>query len=332
MDGKRHRAQVLEDKPGQMSGTYIGYNDGHPAGYFKNFQTGETGNWKFDGKTQTLSERDKAQLLAESAQRRTLRENELATKHQETAQRIEAFWNKSTEAQEHPYLSNKGVASYGLRIDTHGPLQLEDQQWSKPGNLIVPIRDMEGKILSALSIDENGVKRLAKGGQKHGGHFVLGNIEKDTTLLFAEGYATAATLHELTGKPVVVTIDSGNLPVVAEAYRAKYPDKMLVIAGDNDHKRPIEKNVGLKKAHEAAKSVNGHLLIPKFDSATSGSDWNDLAKLRGKESVKQTLQLGISLAESKEQIRTAAITQELSPQQSPPERQKVRQKSMSLSR
>jgi phage/plasmid primase-like uncharacterized protein len=74
---------------------------------------------------------------------------------------------------------------------------------------------------------------------------------------FAEGYATAATLYELTGLPVIVAFNSGTLPAVAECYQDKYPDKTLVIAGDNDPTKPIEKNVGRLKAQKAAQMVGG---------------------------------------------------------------------------
>ena len=38
-------------------------------------------------------------------------------------------------------------------------------------------------------------------------------------LLIAEGFATAATLHELTGLPAIVAFTAGNLRPVAETYR-----------------------------------------------------------------------------------------------------------------
>jgi len=53
--------------------------------------------------------------------------------------------------------------------------------------------------------------------------------------------------YKLTALPVVVTFHSGNLPIVAKDYREKYPEKLLLIAGDNDHQKPGDKNVGVLK-------------------------------------------------------------------------------------
>jgi putative DNA primase/helicase len=38
-------------------------------------------------------------------------------------------------------------------------------------------------------------------------------------VLIAEGYATAASVHEATGRPVVVAFDAHNLKPVAELFR-----------------------------------------------------------------------------------------------------------------
>jgi phage/plasmid primase-like uncharacterized protein len=99
------------------------------------------------------------------------------------------------------------------------------------------------------------------------------------------------------------------LPTVAEAYREKYPEKNLIIAGDNDHTKPLEKNVGLQKAEEAAKRVGGHTLLPTFEKGSSGSDWNDLVRLKGKDAIRSMLQSGIQLAEMKHRASTQMTEQ-----------------------
>ncbi|MFD2274727.1 hypothetical protein ACFS07_36140 [Undibacterium arcticum] len=42
-----------------------------------------------------------------------------------------------------------------------------------------------------------------KGGQKTGNFHVLGELAGSQTVLFAEGYATVASLHMATGLPVI---------------------------------------------------------------------------------------------------------------------------------
>ena len=130
---------------------------------------------------------------------------------------------------------------------------------------------------------------------------MIGELEDRDKILITEGYATGATLHELTGLPVVVAFHAGNLPTVAEAFREKYPEALLLIAGDDDHNKPSEKNVGRQKAEEAAQKVNGYTLLPAFGKNDSGTDWNDAVKQHGKEVVQHRLKIGITVAEKKHQ-------------------------------
>ena len=69
-------------------------------------------------------------------------------------------------------------------------------------------------------------------------------------ILIAEGYATAATLHEITGHAVACAFTASNLMPVAEALRKKYPDAVLIIRADDDHTE--EGNPGLTNATAAA--------------------------------------------------------------------------------
>lgn len=319
MSGQIQRVSVQGDTPGQKSGSYVGYLDGRPAGYIQNFKTGEQVNWKLNAKLKSLSAVDRARMAAEAAQKRQDRANQLERQHAETAKIVEGHFSQGEPAESHSYLANKGVSAYGLMIDTVGSLILpkddpDGQQWSAKGNLLVPIRDIDGQFLSAQSIDASGKKSLPRGCRKQGGHHVFGEVAASDKILFAEGYATAATLHELTGLPVVVTFDSGNMPGVTEAYREKFPEKNLILAGDNDHSKPLEKNVGLQKAQEAAQKVGGHTLLPTFEKGASGSDWNDLMQSKGKALVSDMLQAGIGIADIKHRAQLA-LAKEKAPKQ-----------------
>ena len=114
--------------------------------------------------------------------------------------------------------------------------------------------------------------------------------------IIAEGYATAADLHEATGLRVIVAFDAGNLEPVAAAMRRKWPDKPLVIAADDDHKLeakvPSLPNTGIVHARQAAQAVDGRMIVPPFSPAekTKGlSDYNDLKQERGKEALADIL-------------------------------------------
>lgn len=312
MNGQFQRVSVQGDTPGQKSGSYVGHLDGRPAGYIENFKTGEQVNWKLNAQLKALSAVDRARLAAEAAQKRQDRANQQERQHAENAKIVEGHFSQGEPVESHPYLASKGVSAYGLIIDTVGSLTLpkndsDGQQWSGKGNLLVPIRDIDGQFLGAQSIDASGKKSLPRGCRKQGGHHLIGDVEASHQILFAEGYATAATLRELTGLPVVVTFDSGNMPGVAEAYREKYPEKNLILAGDNDHSKSIEKNVGLQKAQEAAQKIDGYTLLPTFEKGASGSDWNDLMQSKGKAFVTEMLQSGIAMAVIKHRAQLALV-------------------------
>ena len=55
--------------------------------------------------------------------------------------------------------------------------------------------------------------------------------------------------------PAVAAFDSGNLLAVANALHGRFPDKRIMIAGDDDHK--LENNPGRVKALEAALAAHG---------------------------------------------------------------------------
>ena len=64
-------------------------------------------------------------------------------------------------------------------------------------------------------------------------------------VVIAEGYATAVTLAKHGKGPTLAAYDSGNLLSVANAVHQRYPDKAIVIAGDDDH--ATENNPGREK-------------------------------------------------------------------------------------
>jgi putative DNA primase/helicase len=298
MNGKMQRVPVEGDHHGQTSGAYKGHLDGHPAGFIQNFKTGFKANWKSSQKTAVITPEEQRQLSKQVAEKQIERDFKLSLTYKNTALKLNAFWEQNQKTGSHPYLDKKEVNAYGVKLNISGDLELSGdepsqpaQHFSKKGNLLVPILDIDGKIWSVQSISPDGDKYLPKGSTIQGNAFPIGDPKSSDVLLFAEGYSTGATLHELTGLPTIVTFSSGNMPEVAQKYKERYPQKTLVFAGDNDHTKEPNKNVGVLKANEAAERTQGYTLIPSFKKNQQGTDWNDKARLDGKEKTKHDLEI-----------------------------------------
>jgi len=285
MDGKWHRVPVEGDGKGKESGSYRGFLDGVPNGTIQNFKSGgEPVKWVATGNAP--ADLDRAKLAAEAQDRAAEREKELRLQHKATAKRAYGiFVNAGDAAPDHPYLAKKGVEAHGLKQD-------------EKGNLLVPLQDAKGFLWNVQSISPDGEKRFLNDGRKNGLMHGLNegklDLKQAKTIIVAEGYATAASLHSATGIPAVVAFDAGNLKPVAEAIRKQNPQADIVIAADDDHKLEahpvIKRNVGRDKAEEAAQAVGGRTISPPLNQAEKDkglSDFNDLEASRGKKAFQR---------------------------------------------
>lgn len=301
MDGNKHRIAVEGDRQGDRSGFYVGHLDGRPAGYVMNNRTGAEAKWKFKG--YSMNEEEKATLQAVAAQKNAEREAQTAKLHESTAQRVSsqivAEFRPSTPFDKVPYLEQKGIsASSGTYLN------------ESTKTLCVPAMDVDGKVWTAQYIREDGSKRFAADGKKEGCFHPIGGkldaLGKGQAIIIAEGYATGKTIADSTKEPVVVVFDSGNLKSVAEQLHAKYPDKGIVIAADDDkhlvNHPQVRMNVGEVKAKEAAKAVGGTVVNPVFAPGEQAqdlkrfTDFNDMAKNSkvGKEGVTKQINAAVA--------------------------------------
>ncbi|WP_297849119.1 zincin-like metallopeptidase domain-containing protein [uncultured Desulfovibrio sp.] len=280
LDGKTHRVPLLSKNGRGLDGIYCLYGDGVPAGWAQNHVTGEKVKLVATGVVLSQAERERQQR--ERAARLQAANEERARQHDAAARRCQGMWDSFAPAASSPYLEKKGVEAFGLK---------EDQ-----GNLIVPLRNIAGELRGFQAIAPDGQKVFATGMEKKGHFHLIGAEGKDLPqgeIVLCEGYATGASLHMATGRPVAVAFDSGNLISVAEAIRNKYPKAAITICADNDHamKRDGQPyNVGVEKAKLAARKVNGKVKVPTFtdrEKAQGLTDFNDLHKARGLEAVRR---------------------------------------------
>ena len=276
MDGNQHRIAAIGDKPGEAAGFYVAHSDGHPAGYAINNRTGEESKWKSKG--YFLDEKQRANLDATAEIKKQQRLEERLAREEQTAnicaKRIEKYVHVSTAT---PYLKSKKLTiSEGIYTD------------NQRLKTFVPAYDVNGKAWSIQTIGEDGSKRFAKDSRKEGCFHVVGGLEKlgqAEILIIAEGYSTAATLAEVLNIPAVAAFDSGNLPRVAKTLHDNFPDKPILIAGDNDIylEKTQGKNPGQKMALSAALVSGGKCIFPNFtleemrDNPKAFTDFNDMA-------------------------------------------------------
>ncbi len=325
MDGELHRVPVEGDAPRSRSGAYKGHLDGHPAGFIQNHKTGTRENWKSTGQAASaLTVQDRAQMAADAAQKRHDRAHVREQQAERTAQQVDAMWAAATPVQAHPYLADKGVQDHGLRQGAPGQTisvngaDGRSRELSVAGQLFVPVADETGKLASLQFIRPDGAKMFMPDGKVESGHYVIGDARKEGPVLIAEGFATAATLHEMTGLPAIVAFNAGNLRPVAEVYRALDPTRAIYVAGDDDKHREAERdgqgrpkvNVGRVKAEEAAAAIGGQAVFPDFPDNTPGTDWNDLAKAQGRTQAAAQLRGAIAVADREQTVQGMSLARE----------------------
>jgi putative DNA primase/helicase len=247
-DGKLHRFYVEGDRRGTHNGWYVLHLDGVPVGSFGSWKTGETRTW-CARETHRFTEAERAEYQRRLEETKRQRQEATARDHDSTREKASAIWRLSQPVELHPYLSRKGVKAFGIR--------------QHQGCLVIPLRDTQGAIHSLQFIGAEGNKRFLKGGAISGHYHPIG--QHSGTLCIAEGYATAATIHQATRHAVAVAFNAGNLRSVALALRGKFPDAKIILCADNDRFTPG--NPGVTKAREAAIAVGGYLTVPRFDDS-----------------------------------------------------------------
>ena len=259
-DGKMHRFKSgTKGTPGyDKSGWYIIFGDGIPAGQFGCWRSGIVANWRAEVSRQ-ISPADEMAFARRMAEAKAAREIEQARKHEVAADVVDQIWVDCTGASpDHPYLKRKGIAPHGARV-------------TGDGRLVVPLYDADGVLASLQYIDNEGGKLYHPGGQTGGKFWWLGSMDDPGTIYLAEGYATAATIHQVTSRPVVVAYSASNLVPVTATMRGLHPNSDLVIVADHD-----KSGVGQRYAEQACAKYGARMVMPP-----DLGDANDYAQAGG---------------------------------------------------
>jgi putative DNA primase/helicase len=241
----------------------------------------------------------KAHVASDRAKRQAEDEAQTRAKHEHAATEAAATWGAAKDTGQSPYLKRKGVQAFGVRF-------------GDDGRLLVPLTDTAGKRWNIQTIAPSKVegtpdKLFITGGRKKGLWHMLGELPSNKSgpevVLIAEGYATAASLHQVTGKLTVCGFDAGNLSPVAKAWRARYPKALIVLCGDDDTATAARtgRNAGREKAEAAAKDVKGLAVFPE-GLAEGETDFNDMHQRSGPEAVAAIIQGAIDKHQAKQSL------------------------------
>lgn len=286
MDGRRHRVPVADGKKGNKDGVYRGFLDGiKPGGWFINYHRAENDKditrWKASS-----SGTGEADPVARVHIRAVMRQSqddfarEQAALYARQTAKAKALYDRLPAADPaHGYLVRKGITV------------ADDVRQTRNGALVVPFRDADGAFRTLQYIPPDGEKYLYKDAPK-AGHFRVegGELRNGEPVLYAEGYATARSLHMVTGHPVVMTIDAGNMETVASVLKDRYPDSPHLFMADVDHTKDVNK--GVLSANRAAAATGGAVLLPDLTAAEierGFTDFNDLHLFRGAGRLRETL-------------------------------------------
>jgi putative DNA primase/helicase len=258
-DGTLHRFHVEGDKRGARNGWALLHLDGLSSGAFGHWRTGQHETW-CSGSRDRLTPAERARMEEAIAEAKRAREAQrLALAHEAQARAV-ALWAQAAPPAAHPYLLAKGTQAHGIR--------------QRGDRLLVPLRDGDGALWNVQTIAPDSAKRFLYGGRKRGLYHAIGGTAAGV-LCIAEGYATAASIHEATGHPVAVAFDCGNLLPVAKVLRAKYPHAAITVCADNDTQ--TAGNPGLTAARAAAEAIGGTVALPPepfndFNDAMRGGE------------------------------------------------------------
>jgi putative DNA primase/helicase len=284
-DGKFHRADVIGKKRGNRDGSYLFRLQPVPFGVFNNWIDGYGNDIWLPHIKRELTAAERREVDEAVNQWRREDQKQRAEANAEARTKAKDMWRRGVAPDDdHEYCRRKGIKPRGLRM-------FRFRSGATP--LLVPMYDDDGKLCNLHFIHEDGHKHGLRGGPVNGCHYWICKPQHaDTdTIVICEGWSTGETIYQATGHAVVISFGSGNLPAAAQWTRKAYPKHHIIVAADDD-------KVGISKAQEAARAVNGRLALPKFgnDRRQRDTDFNDLARLYGRKAVKRDIAAAVAPA------------------------------------
>ncbi len=202
------------------------------VGSFGIWQGADNGAQKVDLNLPELSAEQKKAIRDQMRADQRRADAQRAAQAENAAAKAKVFWAQQLEQGDCDYLARKRVGPHGVRFTKHGAM-------------VIPMSDNAGAVwgLQFILSGAHYAKRVARLGRDKQfwptGHIKRGRYHMiglpTWVCLVAEGYATAASLHEATGLPVAVAFDAGNIAPVVEQLRKRFRGRVkIMICADDD--------------------------------------------------------------------------------------------------
>ncbi|MFW3615528.1 toprim domain-containing protein [Billgrantia antri] len=263
--GRFHRFDAPDKPKGNANGWYIIHSP----------RAASFGMWHLDiTETVTLagpsSPEVSAQIRLEMMQARLRQEQERQMREAHAAEQARCWWTQARPTDpSHPYLARKRLPAYNLR--------------QRGGMLLMPMY-LDGELVNLERISPDGMKRTLPGGRIKGAASLVGRLAGAESVLVAEGWSTAAALHETMGYPVVIARNADNLEPVARRLRQRLTEKVgITICGDDDRHLSAKgkPNKGRIAARHSALAIDAKLLMPSFcEDCETCTDFADVRLCR----------------------------------------------------
>jgi phage/plasmid primase-like uncharacterized protein len=206
----------------------------------------------------------KAKLLEQAAAERT-----------KILAKIKHIWLQADSCLNHPYLEYKQVT-----IPENSHLRI-----TADGTLLCPVFSIKKQLVTIQkifwdSIESKFKKRFYKGATPKNGGLTFGDITATNTIYFAEGIATALTIHEATNIAVICTYGK-HFDDLADILKRTISDKQFIYCCDIPSQGEL--STSEDNAKKAISVAGGSYVLPDFSNIPNElyldihrSDFNDL--------------------------------------------------------
>jgi len=276
-DGLFHVADLADDHKGKNDARIKIFQD-RQGGIVWNHKSGQRESFFVDdkrggGSVEPIPQAERERIQREQQQRQA----EQQRKQDKAAGKVWVTWQPAKPAPpDFQYLLRKQIKPHGSRLGRWERSIQDDQgKFQKliiDDSLLLPMFDAAGSLRSLQAIFKETHPKLGRDKDFFPGAGIAGLFwwigAKSNPVFIAEGYATAASLHEETGCRVYIAFSAGNLMAVGKIIRTHLPETGIIFCADNDEN--TLKNPGVTRANEAAAEVGAEVYIPPI-----AGDYND---------------------------------------------------------